>query len=313
MSKKYISKLDGLDPERGDTFICEWSGVLGQLVDFPTPEKAGKVIQAFVRWGKGGKQEELPEAWENSVLKNLIEHQRTKTKEYFRTCHNRETKNGMGDTYVGTSIDEHTQVINKTKDQTKEEIETKQISSLVDGEKRGGQEPPVSPIPLVGDIKSLHAELKKLAPDIRSHAELKDTRWGRQYLSRTNAACAIMIGEKLKIKGAEENKVGDLDDSESCVALEYIDNLPENHALRAMAFPDIPDDVDFNNVMDDCKRAMLDAYLAAKKIEADNPVGFIISRIKKTVEVATQYERAKRKEKDGKHKEDTPPEPPEEY
>ena len=119
MSREYISKLADLDPERGDTMIFKWSDAIGQLTAFPSPDKAGRVIQSFITWGKGGAREQLKDPWENAVLQNMIDHQIEETKNYFRTCHNKERKElDSFDSKRGEMTRDNSTKLERTRDNT---------------------------------------------------------------------------------------------------------------------------------------------------------------------------------------------------
>lgn len=309
MSKGYTSKLEGVDPERGDTFICEWSGVIRQLADFPTPDKAGRVIQAFVRWGKGGERETLSDPWENAVLDSLIAWQISKTKDFFRTCHNREWKDKKRDTYVETSIDKHTQVLNKTKSEDKDN--RREISLSSEGDDKTRTDAALASPFSAEDAKKT---LAMFAPEIMSHSELlKDgkqpTDWTRKYLAATADASLLMIAKRLYPDDFSEK---DEAISEILDGSSFFDDLELPNAFfksdggkfirSALAVSDTIynayDSRDGDHAIEKSdkvfKRALLDGYIStSKNPSVKNPTAWILSRLQKVATAVTRLESAK--------------------
>jgi len=309
---RYISKLEGVDPERGDTFVSKWSDAIGQLIDFTQPIMAGHVIQAFVRWGKGGEIETLETDWENSVLNNLIEHQRAETRDYFRTCHNRERKE-YGATYVETSGDNSTQVVNKTK--PKEKLKPKGNSISLSGGRtdRGGLTSPDCPSLSVEEAKKI---LAMNAPDVTSHKEMKTPNGNKttqclEFIRAHYDTAMLMVATAIY-----PNALGEIGDDAADTLRSVLDgksdddyenwNLPKSfhktpigsflksaHAISKDiedAYSTSDNDNSYAKMESAFVRTIVAAYLDSKDPMVRNPAAFIIARLKKVLDAVKVLE-----------------------
>lgn len=316
--RNYVSKLEGVDPERGDTMIFKWSDAISQLTDFPTPDKAGRVIQSFIRWGKGGAVETLPDSWENSVLKNMIEHQQSETHKYFRTCHNRERKED-GATYVETRRDIATKVVNET--ETKDNLKPKGKSSCLSvGDKMQNGLTPSALVPHSAE------EAKKIlamdAPPIASHPETTTNNGkrlnadGNRFATGTLEAVMFSVGTKIYPDAINEVSVEvsetlqEVLDNENHDAFEDLD-LPKSffktplgsfvkaaydiHGEIFSAYDAKDEKTSLDKSDDVFKRALLDAAIGSTKANVENRAGFILARLKKVAAAVNVLESMKAK------------------
>ena len=103
MANKYISKTDGLDPERGNVLMLRREDV-EPLVRSLVAEITAPIFDGLIRWFAGGSDKPLDNPLANAMLEQFKARQREAVKKYFDTCEARRPKTAK-ETQGDISID----------------------------------------------------------------------------------------------------------------------------------------------------------------------------------------------------------------
>ena len=173
-------------------------------------------------------------------------------------------------------------------------------SSMAGGGKRGGLTPPVAP-PL--SVEGAKQTLAMYAPQILSHAKMKTGKaispWAMRYFGAKSEGATLMVAARLYPSDVDEQDetVAGIIEGDGCSDLRS--DLPKKFFSTqggkfAEAVYAVSDEIfevysqhDENGALDKTdnvfKRALLDAAIAAKENNADNPTAWVLARLKKVL------------------------------
>lgn len=174
-------------------------------------------------------------------------------------------------------------------------------SSLAGGGQRVGLTPPVAPPLSVEDAKKT---LAMYAPQIMSHAKMKTSKgavspWSMRYSQAPSDAATLMVAAKLYPRDVDEKDDAVADIIEGNGNYDLRTDLPKAffstmggkfaEAVFAVCQEifDVYEQRDENGAIDKTddvfRRALLDAAIAAKENNADNPTAWVLARLKKVL------------------------------